>query len=242
MTSSRFIYLTVATVLGLLVLAALGAWQLQRMAWKDDLLGTLSARATAPPVELGAFMERWNRDAATEDLRFVRVRATGRYRHEDERHLYTIASGKAGWRIITPLEPASGPTVLIDRGFVPEAEKDLSRRRDGAPEETVTVIGVVRLSEAKGLFRPYNNVAGNQWFWRDLEAMRALAAEAAGKEVAAFMLQLEASAHKAPWPKATALGTEAIHNRHFGYALTWFGLAGALLVVYGLVLRARWKA
>ena len=125
---------------------------------------------------------------------------------------------------------------------MPEADKELSRRRDGAPEEPVTVVGVVRLGETKGLFTPDNDVDGNQWFWRDLQAMRTMAAGAGGKEVAAFMLQLEAGAHGAPWPKAMALGTEAIHNRHFSYALTWFGLAAALLAVYGLVLRARGKA
>ena len=132
-------------------------------------------------------------------------------------------------------------TVLVDRGFVPEAQKDISRRRDGAPEEVVTVVGVVRLGEAKGMFSPDNDVAGNQWFWRDLETMRTMAAGEGSKEVAAFMLQLEASAHEASWPKAMALSANTIHNRHFSYALTWFGLAGALLAVYGLVLRARGK-
>ena len=234
--------LTVFTVLGTLFLCALGAWQLQRMAWKDDLLQTLNARATAQPVDLAGFMTRWKQNAGAEDLRFVRVRAAGRFHHDKERHLYTIANGEAGWRIITPLETGEGLTVLVDRGFVPEAQKDLSRRRDGAPEEVVTVVGVVRLGEAKGMFLPDNDIDANQWFWRDLETMRTIAAGGGAIDVAPFMLQLEASAHEAPWPKAMALSADTIHNRHFSYALTWFGLAAALLAVYGLVLRARGKA
>ena len=242
MTSSRLVYLTIATALGLVFLSTLGIWQLQRMAWKNQLLDTLNARAAARPVDLDAFMERWNGAAGTDDLQFVRVRAMGRYRHGEERHLYTISNGKAGWRIITPLETAGGTTVLIDRGFVPEADKDLSRRRDGAPEDAVSVVGLVRLGEAKGMFMPDNDVPDNQWFWRDLETMQAMAAGKAPGAVAEFMLQLEKSAHDAAWPRAEALSPDAIHNRHFSYALTWFGLAVALLTVYGLVLRARGKA
>jgi len=241
MTPSRMKLLTVFTVLGALFLCALGAWQVQRMAWKDELLQTLNARAAAQPIDLAEFMTRWTQSAGTEDLRFVRVKATGRFQHEKERHLYTIANGKAGWRIITPLETGDGLTVLVDRGFVPEAQKDLSRRRDGAPEEAVSVVGVVRLGEAKGMFTPDNDIAANQWFWRDLETMRAMTAGEGANEVAAFMLQLEEGAHGAPWPKAMALRADTIHNRHFSYALTWFGLAAALLAVFGLVLRARGK-
>ena len=35
-----------------LVLVGLGTWQLQRRAWKQDLLATLTERLAAPPVPL----------------------------------------------------------------------------------------------------------------------------------------------------------------------------------------------
>ena len=108
MTSSRFTYLTIATVLGAVFLAALGAWQLQRMAWKGELLDALNSRAAAQPVDLSAFMRRWNAAAASEDLRFVRVSATGRYHHGRETPSLHDLERQSGWRIVTPLETGDG--------------------------------------------------------------------------------------------------------------------------------------
>ena len=38
-----------ATLAAFLVLVGLGTWQLQRKAWKDGLIATLSERLAAPP-------------------------------------------------------------------------------------------------------------------------------------------------------------------------------------------------
>jgi surfeit locus 1 family protein len=240
MTSAKFLALSVFALIGSAVLLGLGTWQMQRMHWKEALLATLEARAAADPVTLPRAREMFTRSG--DDIRFLRVAASGRYRHDAEMHLYGIWEKQPGWRIITPFDSADGVTVLIIRGFVPEALKAADTRADGQPESVLNVLGRVRFGETKGLFTPDNSPGSNQWYWRDYAEMLAGSRAGGGPEFVPFFIELDRSDHGAEWPKPASVGASRLHNRHFGYALTWFALAAALVAVYGLLFRARRKA
>ena len=240
MTSSKFIALSVAALLGTAVLLALGAWQVQRMNWKADLLARLEARAAAEPVTVPAAREMFTRSG--EDVRFLRIAARGRYDHDKELHLYGIWNKQPGWHIITPFETSTGERVLVIRGFVPDALKRSSDRPDGQPGASVDILGTLRFGEARGMFTPDNDEEANHWFWRDLSAMQRAAGSEIGSTFVPFFLELEAPAHVAAWPRPAPLSAARLHNRHFGYAVTWFGLAAALVVIYGLLFRAHRNA
>ena len=244
MTSGKFLALSVFALLGTAILLAFGGWQLQRMHWKEELLTRLEARAAADPVGLADAMERYTRsaeDPSANAARFLKVTAKGRYRHGAELHLYGIWNKQPGWRVVTPLE-SEDVVVLVIRGFVPEAYKSPDTRRDGQPDGAAEIIGRVRFGEIQGTFIPDNSAPSNQWYWRDLAAMQATADGIDGKTFLPFFIELEAPDHDAEWPQAAPVKAAQLHNRHFSYALTWFGLAGALVVIYGLVFRARRKA
>ena len=240
MTSKKFLVLTIAALLGTVFLLGLGTWQLQRMHWKAALLAKLETRAVAEPVALAVAREMFTRSG--DDVRFLRVNARGRYRHDAEMHLYGIWQKQPGWRVITPLETVAGETLLVIRGFVPDAMKRAETRRDGQPDGEVDLVGRLRFAEAPGTFIPDNDTAANQWYWRDLAAMQKAADTVNGSSSIPFFLELESAAHPAQWPQPAPVSAASLHNRHLGYALTWFGLAGALLCVYGLMFRARRKA
>lgn len=244
MTSGKFLALSIFALLGTAILLALGGWQLQRMHWKEALLARLEARAAADPVALADAVERFTRsseDPGVNAARFLKVTATGRYRHDAELHLYGIWNKQPGWRVVTPFATEDA-VVLIIRGFVPEALKNPDTRRGGQPDGAVGIIGRVRFGEIQGSFIPDNAAPSNQWYWRDLAAMQATAGGIEGKAFLPFFIELEAPDHDAEWPQAAPVKAAQLHNRHFTYALTWFGLAGALVVVYGLLFRARRKA
>ena len=92
------------------------------------------------------------------------------------------------------------------------------------------------------MFLPDNNPATNQWYWRDHNAMQAVTRKATQLTTVWFYLDLEAPDHGAPWPRPQPLVAANLHNRHFHYALTWFGLAAVLVAVYGVLFRSRMNA
>jgi surfeit locus 1 family protein len=94
----------------------------------------------------------------------------------------------------------------------------------------------MRGPEARSMFTPADDPAKGLWYTRDVAAM----AKAFGlSDVAPFAIDEEQAAGASPqWPRAG--GTElSAPNNHLSYALTWFGLAATLLVIFGFWLRRR---
>jgi surfeit locus 1 family protein len=217
-------------LVGIAALASLGTWQLQRKAWKEEILARIEQRTQAAPVSFEAAIAEAQRSA---DVEYRRVRVRGRFRHEDERHFYAPDQRLGpGLHVYTPLETTDGTVVFVNRGFVPEALRDPAKRDDGQAAGEVEVTGLVRLPSAKGAFTPANRPERNLWFWRDLDALYASLAKNESTRRAPFVIDAEAEPQNhGGWPRG---GTTVLRvpNRHLEYALTWYGLAGTLVVVY----------
>lgn len=230
--------LTLFAAAGFAMLAALGTWQLQRLAWKEGLIARVEARAHADPVRLE---EALRRAEDTGDIEYLRVRATGRFLNGKERHLYTVVEGRPGWRIVTPLTTAKGVIVMVDRGFVPDGLKEPSKRSEGLIEGETTVTGLARASGKANAFTPESDLTRNRWFWRDLDGMAASVLNSDQRaRLAPFFIEAEASDVAGGWPRG-GVTRVSFPNRHLEYAVTWFGLALALVVVYAAILRRWWR-
>jgi surfeit locus 1 family protein len=229
--------LTAATLAGLALLLGLGVWQIQRLHWKEGLIAQIEARTKGPPITLedALALAREGRDPS-----YWRVRVDGRFHHALERYLYAVSDGRVGWHVITPLETEAGEMVLIDRGFVPDELKDPSSRALGEVGNLVTVTGIVRAPDTQGLFIPDNEPRANRWFWRDLGAMTRSMFPDATVEVAPFYLEAEKANVPGGWPEGGQTRL-ALPNNHLQYAITWFLMAGALLVIYGLYVRGLYR-
>lgn len=248
---------TLAMLAALAVLIGLGVWQLQRKAWKEDLVRTIVARTRADPVSVDDVLRRLRQ---TSDVEYTRVRVAGRYLHEDERYFYAPDPRLGpGYNVVTPLVVRTGANcqdiVLVNRGFVTEALKDQSKRAEGQINPAVvavegpqassrlargaTVTGLVRLPEKPGLFTPANDAGKNMWFWRDpaglLASLKTKGPEqacAAGARPYPFIVDAEAEpANPGGWPRGGTTRLD-IPNRHLEYAVTWLGLAATLIGVY----------
>jgi len=231
-----------AMLLALAILLGLGTWQLQRRTWKEGLLAAIAARATGEPMPLEAAM-RGQRSG--QDLEYARVRVGGRFHHGKERFYYAPGKEGPGFHVYTPLETSAGTIVFINRGFVPERLRDQSQRRDGLVDGETEVVGLLRAPGVAGGFTPDNDPAANLWFWRDLAGMSESAFAADTGRVAPFFLDEEAHPSRA-WPRGGVTRLD-LPNRHLEYALTWYGLALALIGVYSVFgagrrrrARARW--
>ncbi len=219
----NLLLISIFALASLVVLVGLGSWQLQRLAWKEDLIERINARLKQAPVALEEALER---RSAGENVDFLRVKLRGTYDHAKGQYFYALSKNEFGWRMLTPMTPASGQPLLIDRGFLPDPQKPLAVPASEAPVE---VIGALRLDYLpKETFTPDNDLNTNSWFWFDLNALRQATTLS---ELRPIVIQLDTPDHSGQWPFATALSPN-LPNKHFGYALTWFGLAITLLGVY----------
>jgi surfeit locus 1 family protein len=221
-----------ATLVALGILIALGTWQLQRKAWKEDLIQQVESRSHGEP---GAILPEasWGDWQASRD-EFRRVRVTGRFQHADETPVYGLAPTEMrgapvqGYFVMTPLRLADGALVFVNRGFVPTGLRDPAARPGSQPDGEVTVTGLVRAPEARNAFTPADDPGKNTWFSRDPPAI----ARARGLARAApFYVEADATPNPGNWPKG---GQSRLNlpNDHLQYALTWFGLALTLVGVF----------
>ncbi len=217
--------LTLSALAALAVLLSLGFWQLQRLEWKQDLIAKTEARTQAAPI---AFAEAMRATLDDRDIEYTPVAVTGRFRHDQEVHVFGALNGAAGVFVFTPLETRDGAIVYVNRGFAPQALKKAEDRAAGQITGEVRIVGLLRLPEAEDkLIRTENDIAGNLWHERRPIAF----AKAQDIAAAAFYLDSLGEENAAPWPKGGVTRLD-FSNRHFEYAWTWFGLAGALVGVY----------
>lgn len=225
--------LTVATAIALAILIALGAWQLQRLAWKEDLLAHIAALQSARAVDIGPVLDA---QAAGRDVDYTRVKAScPGIASAPFLELYGLREGQAGVRLISAcaVPGAHYHTVLVDRGFVPDVVA-ARPRVEAANAEPLEVVGVLRKPDKPSFVSPPNRPG--HWFTRDVAAMAA--ALKAPRPAPAYLF-----AETATNPEFKALVPAPIPtdipNRHLEYAVTWFGLAAALAGVYAAVLFRR---
>lgn len=233
------IWPAIATLVAFVILIALGNWQMRRLEWKQGLIGAISERTHTEPVPVSEV--EW-REENGGDIEYTRVKAKGRLLNDKELHIYALDEQIGpGWYVITPLEQEDGSIVFINRGFVPDEMKDPGKRQQGQLEGEVQIVGLARRPEEATTFTPENDVAKDVWYWRDLAAMTKADFGDGPPRIVPFYI--DAAAEPAPpggWPKGGVTRLE-LPNRHLEYALTWYGLGAALLIVFGAFAVNRWR-
>jgi surfeit locus 1 family protein len=200
--------------------AALGVWQLQRLAWKLDLIARVDARTRAAPAAPPG-SAAWGHVNARDD-EYRRVQIAGVFRNDRETLVQAVTELGPGDWVMTPLETASGEEILVNRGFVPPERAAPSARSQGLPTGPVVVTGLLRLSEPHGGFLRANQPGAGRWYSRDVAAI----ARARGlPNVAPYFIDADSAPNAGGWPRG-GLTVIRFHNSHLAYALVWFGLAG----------------
>ncbi len=218
---------TVFSLPTLLICLALGAWQIERLFWKQDLIARREAAVAAAPVPVPKDLTE------AHELEFHHVIAEGVFLNDKEIFLgATSEGGRQGYQILTPLLEPGGRIVFVNRGYIPAELRDPAKRSAGQVAGTVRVHGLLRLPPAgkPNWFLPDNRPDLNYWFWVDLPAM---AAADKLDRAAPFYIDADATPNPGGWPKG-GVTRLTLTNNHLQYAVTWFSLAVALIVVYVL--------
>jgi surfeit locus 1 family protein len=211
--------LVTLSVLGIVLLTALGVWQLERRTWKLALIDRVEHRLHAAPLPMPVAASWPAINAASDEYR--RVTVTGEFLHARETLVAAVTDDGPGFWVLTPLRTAAGTTVLVNRGFVPPDRRDPATRRDGNPPQTVSITGLLRMSEPKGGFLRSNDPTANRWYSRDVAA---IAAARGLPDVAPFFIDADATPNAGGYPVG-GLTVVRFPNNHLIYALTWFALA-----------------
>ncbi len=211
--------LTIATGIAFAILCGLGAWQVQRLHWKQGILARIEVLKTAPALPL---IQVLTAEARAKDLAWTRVSVDcGDVAGQPLPLVYGVRDGDVVWRAQAACAVLAGPynMILVDRGVVPA----LTGQVAPPPRSFDTPRRVV------GVLMPIKQLGGDR-----AEVLKRFP----GRQPAPLVLMAESEA-PAPAGITPAPLPAEISNRHLEYALTWFGLAVTLLFIYAAMLWRR---
>jgi len=212
------------------ILCGLGFWQIERKAWKENLIATVSERIAAAPIRLPAPRAWQSLTQASSEFR--RVTARLQFPANTRAFVFTGGTGlrpdikSPGYFVFVPAKLESGETIAVNLGYAPDKNvAGIAGSRE--------ITGYLRWPERPSWFVADHDASGETWFVRDPAAMAQFLKWGA---VAPFYIDQESPVPDGGVPKPGPL-TVNFPNNHLGYALTWFGLAAALAAVFGAWLR-----
>ena len=234
MTTSRRLFragLAIAGLAAFLVFVSLGNWQLERRAWKLDLIERVEGRVDAPAVSAPG-PQQWG-SVSRDSHEYLHVAVSGRFLPDRNTLVVAATELGSGYWVLSPLRRPDGSLVLINRGFVGQGVEP-----SAVPAGTVALDGLLRISEPGGGVLRENEPGNDRWYSRDVAAI----AEARDLDnVAPYFI--DAAANVAGSPGAEVQGGPVggltvitFHNSHLVYAITWYALAlmviGAAILVW----------
>ena len=191
-------------ILGMLVLVGLGIWQVQRLAWKNNLIREISESLGTPPISL--VLNEINIGS-----QYLSVSANGKFLEKELHVLHSLKPYGPGFKVIKPFKLSSNEIILVDLGFV--EEKNKTKERIFTDE---TIKGNIFFPNETDFFTPDPNLDRNIWFARNLDSM----ANYLG--TMPILLVLSNSVDRGVI--TTPLRANLVNN-HLQYAVTWFSMA-----------------
>jgi surfeit locus 1 family protein len=228
--SRRWIVPTMVVVAGMLLLARLGIWQLDRLDQRRAANAQLVTALNQSAVQLPA-------DSLPSDLSSFKNRdvlVSGTYDFEHEGMLILQSWGRrSGVHLLTPLVFEGGETaVLVNRGWIPDAEANEEDRLSYQTSGTVTVHGYIALTqtlEREGIAdgSPVRNEG--EWYRVDVQAF---AAQTSYELYPFFIVESPPEEVQTDLPYKITKDVDLSEGSHFSYALQWFTFSLLLSVIY----------
>ena len=221
-----------AVLVALAILLGLGTWQVERKAWKEALIATLTNRIAENPMPLPP-PGKWAQ-MEQQDWEFRRVKLTVTFGNGGDVLAYTSGSAlrddvkSPGYFVFAPASLQDGKKIVVNCGYVPSKSYP-------HPQGTLEIVGTLRWPEAPLWFISAHDADGAVWYVRDQTAMAHLKGWGI---VAPFYLEQEAPVPAGGLPHPAPLKVKLINN-HLQYAITWYGLAVALVVVSAVFMLRR---
>lgn len=225
---------TVFMLMGVMVLCALGMWQVKRLAWKQDIIASIQEQQSIDPTQ-----NHFTPDDLVVAHAFKRGAVTGHFLHDKEIHLAPrMYESVVGYHLFTPfiLAGDEGRILLVNRGWVPNKMNMPEDAVIEFPAGEISIAGTIRNPAKANAFTPENKSDDGIWYHIDLsDVSKALGLSTvfpvlfyadnpslAGYEVDDGHYPLPVSVNVIP------------QNNHMQYAFFWFSMALVLVIVYVL--------
>lgn len=224
----RLLWPGLMTLVVFATLLGLGTWQVHRLHWKEAILAQIARAEAAPPVPLQTNPDPYTKVAVTGHLR---ADLSAHYALE----LRDTRSGPTmGTFLVQPLERPGQPPLLVERGWVPQTPTAPIAQ----PQGQTTVVGYIHQPEARSLFSATDDPAARVFYTLD---PKPIGASFGLPNVAPFILVALGPAPPLLFPEP-AKHLPRPPNNHLYYALTWYGLAVELVVMFVLWARRTLRA
>lgn len=212
---------------GILIMLALGSWQVQRLMWKNETNAFRLARTQSEAIALPGEIENVGA------MLFRPVWLEGRFQHDKEMFLAARSyRSNPGYHVITPFERRDGTMVLINRGWISLARRDPATRAEGQIEGEVRIDGLLTTGNEPGWMTPDNVPDENFWYWIDLPSLAAKA----GITPRDYLVDAGPAANPGGFPVGGQTNTE-LRNAHVQYVVIWYAFAIILGVITFLMVR-----
>lgn len=213
---------TLVCLLGVLILCALGAWQVSRLTWKNNLQAELDVEFSK------ALPDHEFLPADFDKARLQRGYVWGRPDMSKAILLHgRVANGRSLVSVLVPFKTDFGVTVPLEMACGEKIEID--KLRTIQVYEPMRFDGIIRPPKAS-YWAPKNNLEKDDWWRVDTVQLAAywdvpkiepvlLTAEnivVAGQDVTACPIE------------------KTLPNNHLSYAIFWFTMAAVLCVMWGL--------
>lgn len=206
-------------------MVTLGMWQVQRMAWKQDIIANLDTLYEGMPQ---AYNYQSLTKANTHDEKLLYGTVTGRPLLGKQMLFGPKPhDGKIGYHVVTPIA-LNGGTVLVQRGFI-EKDKVDSLKSAVAPRN-VSFTGVIRKPDWNK-YTPNNSPENGIWSKLDINE---IADYQKLKNIVPYILYTAKASNS--FDAVTPLSEKWYpRNKHRQYALFWFSMALIFLGFFAFV-------
>jgi surfeit locus 1 family protein len=223
---------TIVTFVAVVIMFALGYWQLQRAEFKGERLQQIDVRKQSSPFMPKDLLVM----EAEQDIRDFPITSEGHFLQETYfLRDNSVQHGKVGYEVIVPLVSDSG-LLLVNLGWVAGSHYRDRLPDVSIPEGMIQVDGIVSLPDLNPLVSE-TAVADNEWPKRIQQVDLDIMAKLLNKPLLPMIVLLDPLSpigFERSW-QAVVMPPE----KHWAYAAQWFGLGIAALLVFGFRMRAR---
>lgn len=211
------------------VLIRLGFWQISRANEKRAIIAAHNAEMALPPKRIDHAL------ASAKGLKFHRLEIHGSF--DDKYQIFIdnkIHQDKVGYDVVTPLRIANSQQyVLVNRGWVPMGKTRADLPTIKTPVHAVSIVGIAKYHTRDVASFGEGNRSNSGWpavvRWVNIKEI----SKETGLNFVPFMLLLDPKSQYGFVREWKFINMPPA--KHMSYAVQWFAMATALVVIYLVV-------
>jgi surfeit locus 1 family protein len=205
----------------LFILISLGIWQISRLKEKNEFIANLN-------TQLDARVVNYNYDGLLK-YKYRKIRVTARLLFDKTIFYYRLNNNVPGYELLVPGTLNDGSCVLINFGW--QKQKIYQK----FPEQVVELEAIVTDLYVPAFMHPDNSLANNIWFDLDMKIIE----NHLGVSCEPYLLVVYSPETWIVGKNNFNIDVAGVPNNHLSYAVTWFLLAGAWVVVFVFYLKRK---